>query len=220
MPVCLNFLGLRRSILLHVTCACHFKKSGLFPMNLVTNHAIGFRRPLVYGSFFCSGMWYCVCCYIGASIMNALTTSIVWYSKKNKLRRILQWKDNRQLSGPVGWGCRQFMQVNEKKWQKGLHSWCTCSESLTFCFICLYLACLPKDQPPVHCYHSNWATTPITCPVFPLFNHFITIVNMQHSLLGQLEDVCSKLLQNVGACVPFCTTSYHSHIPKEWIELS
>ena len=78
---------------------------------------------------------------------------------------------------------------------KGLHGWCTCSESFChFFFICLYLSPLPKVHPTVDCCHSHWSTTPFTCPVLPLFNHLITIVNMQHSLFGQPEDVCKMLV--------------------------
>jgi hypothetical protein len=60
-------------------------------------------------------------------------------------------------------------------------------------FICLYLSAVPKDQPTVDRYHSHLSTTTFTCPVLPLFNHLITIVNMQHSLVGQPEDVCKTL---------------------------
>jgi hypothetical protein len=79
--------------------------------------------------------------------------------------------------------------------------------------IFLYFPHLPKNQPTVNCFHSHWSITSITCPVLQLFNHLITIVNMLHCLSGLPEDVCSKLLQNIGACVPVCTTSYPSRIP-------
>jgi len=90
------------------------------------------------------------------------------------------------------------------------------SLSVAFFFICLYLSPLPKVHPTVDCHHSHWYTTPFTCPVLPLFNHLITIVNMQHSLFGQPEDV----MQNVGACVPVYATSFPCHIPEDWMEPS
>lgn len=68
------------------------------------------------------------------------------------------------------------------------------SPSATFFFICLYLSPLPRVQPIVDYCHSHWSTAPFTCPVLPLFKHLLTIVNMQHSLFGQPEDVCKMLV--------------------------
>ena len=109
----------------------------------------------------------------------------------------------------MGWGCRQYMYVNEKRWQKvymaGVHAQ---SLSVTFFFICLYLSSLPKDRPTVDCFHSHWSTTPFTCPVLPLFNHLITIVSMQHSLLDNLKlyakrwCLCSGLHHVVSLSYP------------------